>query len=175
MTTKLFERLVTKFSIKVNDLAKYLDISKATIYNYRNLEKFDDIPKDKQIKILYLFGKETENDLELLLDESDQGILAQYVNRISSILKDSINEKKDAIASIEELTERVRELTAENAELQRQTVALKKFDGLDEFTKAVLLDKIASITEKATSSEMKEFIDYLDIFAAYRKATKENK
>ena len=109
MTTKLFERLVTKFSIKVNDLAKYLDISKATIYNYRNLEKFDDIPKDKQIKILYLFGKETENDLELLLDESDKGILAQYVNRISSILKDSINEKKDAIASIEELTERVDE------------------------------------------------------------------
>ena len=35
MTTKLFERLVTKFSIKVNDLAKYLEISKATIYNYR--------------------------------------------------------------------------------------------------------------------------------------------
>ena len=34
MTTKLFERLVTKFSIKVNDLAKYLEISKATIYNY---------------------------------------------------------------------------------------------------------------------------------------------
>ena len=43
MTTKLFERLVTKFSIKVNDLAKYLEISKATIYNYRNLDDFGDI------------------------------------------------------------------------------------------------------------------------------------
>ena len=31
MTTKLFERLVTKFSIKVADLIKYLEISKATI------------------------------------------------------------------------------------------------------------------------------------------------
>ena len=40
MTTKLFERLVTKFSIKVTDLIKYLEISKATIYNYRNLETF---------------------------------------------------------------------------------------------------------------------------------------
>ena len=38
MYTKLFERLVTKFSIKVTDLIKYLEISKATIYNYRNKE-----------------------------------------------------------------------------------------------------------------------------------------
>ena len=172
MTTKLFERLVTKFSIKVNDLAKYLEISKATIYNYRNLENFADIPKDKQIKILYLFGKENEAELELLLDESDQEILAQYINRISSILKDSINGKKDSIASIEELTERVRELSVENAELQRQTVSLQKFNNLDEFTKAVLFDKIASITADASPSEMKEFLDYLDIFEKYRKATK---
>ena len=172
MTTKLFERLVTKFSIKVNDLAKYLEISKATIYNYRNLENFADIPKDKQIKILYLFGKENETELELLLDESDQEILAQYVNRISSILKDSINGKKDSIASIEELTEKVRELSVENAELQRQTASLSKFSNLDEFTKAILFDKIASITTDASPSEMKEFIDYLDIFEKYRKATK---
>ena len=54
MHTKLFERLVTKFSIKVTDLIKYLEISKATIYNYRNLENFSDIPKDKQYKIFYL-------------------------------------------------------------------------------------------------------------------------
>ena len=55
MTTKLFERLVTKFSIKVTDLIKYLEISKATIYNYRNLENFSDIPKDKQYKNLLSF------------------------------------------------------------------------------------------------------------------------
>src|SRR5574344_1323875 len=104
MTTKLFERLVTKFSIKVNDLAKYLEISKATIYNYRNLENFSDIPSDKQYKIFYLFCKETKEELELVLDESDNDILAQYVNRISSILKGSIQDKKESIASIESLT-----------------------------------------------------------------------
>ena len=76
MYTKLFERLVTKFSIKVTDLIKYLEISKATIYNYRNLEKFSDIPKDKQLKIFYLFGKESEQELELVLDEADPDILA---------------------------------------------------------------------------------------------------
>lgn len=172
MTTKLFERLVTKFSIRVNDLAKYLDISKATIYNYRNLEKFADIPKDKQIKILYLFGKENETELELLLDESDQEMLAQYVNRISSILKDSVSGKRDSIASVEELSERVRNLSAEIVELQRQTVSLGKLRNLDEFTRAVLLDKIASITADASSSEIKEFLDYLDIFEKYRMTTR---
>ena len=90
MTTKLFERLVTKFSIKVNDLAKYLEISKATIYNYRNLDNFSDIPNDKQMKIFYLFGKESADELQLVLDESDSDLLAQYINRISSILNCSI-------------------------------------------------------------------------------------
>lgn len=169
MTTKLFEKLVTKFSIKVNDLVKYLEISKATIYNYRNLERFEDIPKDKQIKILYLFGKENEGELELLLDESDQAILAQYVNRISSILRDSANGKADTIASIEELTARVHKLETENAELRRQAALLNKFSGMDEFTKTVLFDEIAAITANTTSSEMREFLDYLDIFEKYKR------
>ena len=93
MYTKLFERLVTKFSIRVTDLIKYLEISKATIYNYRNLEKFSDIPKDKQLKIFYLFGKESEQELELVLDEADPDMLAGYLSRISSILKGSYNNK----------------------------------------------------------------------------------
>lgn len=168
MTTKLFERLVTKFSIKVSDLIKYLDISKATIYNYRNLEKFSDIPKDKQIKILYLFGKETEDELELVLDESDADILAQYVNRISSILKDSVQEKKESLASIEQLTNEVDRLSKENAVLQREVSLVQCLNGLDDFTKTILLDKIARITEKSSPAELKEFIDYLDIFEKYR-------
>ena len=40
MTTKLFERLVTKFSIKVNDLAKYLEISKAGRKRKKNLNLY---------------------------------------------------------------------------------------------------------------------------------------
>lgn len=168
MTTKLFERLVTKFSIKVNDLAKYLEISKATIYNYRNLEKFSDIPSDKQYKIFYLFGKETEEELELVLDESDNDMLAKYVNRISSILKGSVQENAGTIASIEELTATVDRLKQENAVLQRQLVYLQKFSGMDEFTKSVVLDKVASIVNGISNVEIKEFIDYLNIFEIYK-------
>lgn len=168
MKTKLFERLVTKFSIKVNDLAKYLEISKATIYNYRNLEKFSDIPSDKQYKIFYLFGKETEDELELILDESDKNTLAKYVNRISSILKGSVQESAVSIASVEELTNTVERLKQENAALQRQLVCLQKFGGMDEFTKSVVLDKVASIVNGISSVEIKEFIDYLNIFEIYK-------
>lgn len=168
MTTKLFERLVTKFSIKVTDLIKYLEISKATIYNYRNLDKFSDIPKDKQLKILYLFGKESEEELELVLDESDAEMLNKYLNRISSILADSINGKKEEIASFEELMTQNERLLKENASLQRQLSVMQKFSDIDEFTKAVLFDKISEIVVGASAAEMKEFIDYLDIFSKYR-------
>lgn len=167
MTTKLFERLVTKFSIKVNDLAKYLEISKATIYNYRNLENFSDIPSDKQYKIFYLFGKETKEELELVLDESDNDILAQYVNRISSILKGSIQDKKESIASIESLTAEVDSLTQENIALRRQLLAFQKFDGLDEFTRTVLLDKVAKIVDGASTADIYQFVEYLEIFEKY--------
>ena len=172
MTTKLFERLVTKFSIKVADLIKYLEISKATIYNYRNLENFSDIPKDKQYKIFYLFGKETEEELVLVLDESDPDILAKYVNRISSILKGSMQEKKEALASIEELEATNERLVKEVAALQRQLQMVQGLNDIDEFTRTVLLDKVATITKGATFAEIKEFIDYLEIFDKYRQAMK---
>lgn len=170
MYTKLFERLVTKFSIKVTDLIKYLEISKATIYNYRNLGKFSDIPKDKQLKIFYLFGKESEQELELVLDEADPDILAGYLSRISSILKGSYNNKLQSLSSIEELTEQVERLTKENDSLKHQVLELDRFQGINDFTRSVLLDKVAAIVEGSSAAEIKEFIDYLEIFEKYRKS-----
>lgn len=172
MYTKLFERLVTKFSIKVTDLIKYLEISKATIYNYRNLEYFSDIPKDKQYKIFYLFGKDNEDELELVLDEADPDILAQYVNRISSILKDSIQSKKQALSSVEDLMNEVERLRVENETLKQQQLAGQALNSLDPFTKSVILDKVGAIINGASAAEIKEFLDYIDIFEKYRKFTK---
>ena len=167
--------MVTKFSIKVADLIKYLGISKATIYNYRNLERFSDIPKDKQYKIFYLFGKETEEELELVLDESDPDILAQYVNRISSILRESIQDKKQAIASVEDLTNTVEQLRRENTDLQHQVASMQALKGIDPLSRAVLLEKVANIANGATAAELKEFIDYLNIFEKYSKTTSTDK
>ena len=172
MTTKLLERLVTKFSIKVNDFAKYLGISKATVYNYRNLEKFADIPQEKRYKIMYLFGKQTEEELELLLDESDQEILARYVNRINGILEAAVRNDCNDISSVEGLTLQVEKLQKEILSLQSQLVIIKKLDGLDDFTKTILIDKIAGIVEGCSVAEIKEFMDYLEIFEKYKQATR---
>ena len=172
MYTKLFERLVTKFSIKVTDLIKYLGVSKATIYNYRNLEDFEDIPKDKQLKIFYLFGKETRQELEIVLDESDTDVLAGYLSRITSIMKGSYKSNLNALPSIEELSEQVARLTQENESLKVKATEIDKFQGVDEFTRSVLFDKISSIVVGSSAAEMKEFLDYLEIFAKYRKSEK---
>ncbi|MCF0217578.1 MAG: hypothetical protein HUJ42_00835 [Malacoplasma sp.] len=175
MTTKLFERLVTKFSIKVNDLAKYLEISKATIYNYRNLDNFSDIPNDKQMKIFYLFGRETVEELEMVLEESNSDLLAQYMNRISNILRESIQNKKDSIASLESLTNEVNELTQENILLKRQLTTLSKFDSVDEFIRTIILDKVASIIDGANAASVHQFLNYLDIYSAYADKNKSGK
>ena len=175
MTTKLFERLVSKFSIKVSDLVKYLEVSKATIYNYRNLDNFSDIPKDKQYKIFYLFGKESVAELELVLDEADNDVLAKYVNRISGILKGSAHDNAGALASVEELSATVERLKQENGALQRQLAGLQKLSGMDEFTRTLLLEKISSIINGLTNAEIKEFFDYLEIFAKYKMFTSEGK
>ena len=104
-----------------------------------------------------------------MLDESDPDILAKYVNRISSILKGSFQEQKESLASIEELEATNERLLQENVALQRQLAMLQGLRNIDEFTRSVLLDKVASITNGASTAEIKEFIDYLDIFEKYRK------
>ena len=108
----------------------------------------------------------------LVLDESDPDILAQYLNRISSILKGSIQEKKDSLSSVEELTNTVERLGKENAALQRQLSALQPLSSVDEFTRTVLLEKIAGVVNGASTAEVKEFIDYLSIFENYKQFTR---
>ena len=104
-----------------------------------------------------------------MLDESDPDILAKYVNRISSILKGSVQEQHESLASIEELEATNERLVKENAALHRQLATVQRLKDIDEFTLTVLLDKVAFIINGASAAEIKEFIDYLDIFEKYKK------
>lgn len=147
MQTKLLERLVTKFSIKVNDLAHYLEISKATIYNYRNLEEFSSIPNDKQYKIFFLFGKENEEELWLLLDENDKARLAEYSERISKILTEKAGSPKMHITS--------------------GAPEFSKLSTVDELSKKVILEKVYEILSKINNSDVRNLADYLDIYSLH--------
>ena len=108
----------------------------------------------------------------MVLDESDPDILAQYVNRISSILKGSIQDKKQSFSSVENLTNELERLQSENDALKQQLTAGQALNGLDPFTKSVILDKVGGIIDGMSPAEIKEFLDYIDIFDKYRKFTK---
>lgn len=111
-----------------------------------------------------------QSDIDAMGDDfekTDSDLLAQYINRISSILKDSVQDKKDSIASLESLTNSVNELTQENVSLKRQLIALSKFESVDEFTRTIILDKVANIIVGSNSASIHEFLNYLDIYSAY--------
>ena len=113
--------------------------------------------------------RQSEQELELVLDEADPDILAGYLSRISSILKGSYNNNLQSLSSVEELKVQVEKLTKENESLKKQVEELSKFHNLSEFTRVVLLDKVATIVTDNSPAEIKEFIDYLEIFEKYRK------
>jgi hypothetical protein len=167
--SKLFERLVTKFSIKVNDLARYLEVSKATIYNYRNFDAFDQIPNDKQYKIFYLFGKENVNELSRLLDENDKNVLVKYTERIDSIFQDKEEKASHDTIAIETLQKRLNEATAQLESCRNITAIAMKLEHLDDITKKVIIDKVSEITCEMNSLEIKNFLDYLQVYAVYSK------
>ena len=169
--SKLFERLVTKFSIKVNDLARYLEVSKATIYNYRNFDSFEQIPNDKQYKIFYLFGKETVNDLSRLLDENDKNVLVKYSERIDSIFQDKEEKASQDTVAIETLQKRLNEATAQLELSKNHSAIMSKLGHLDDITKKVIIDKISEITSDMNSLEIKNFLDYLHVYEVFSKNT----
>lgn len=169
--SKLFERLVTKFSIKVNDLARYLEVSKATIYNYRNFESFEQIPNDKQYKIFYLFGKETVNDLSRLLDENDKNVLVKYSERIDSIFQDKEEKASQDTVAIETLQKRLNEATAQLELSRNHSAIMMKLEHLDDISKKVIIDKISEITSDMSSLEIKNFLDYLHVYEVFSKNT----
>jgi len=169
--SKLFERLVTKFSIKVNDLARYLEVSKATIYNYRNFDSFDQIPNDKQYKIFYLFGKETVSELSRLLDENDKNVLVKYSERIDSIFQDKEEKASQDTVAIETLQKKLNEANAQLELSKNHSAIIMKLEHLDDITKKVIIDKISEITSDMNSLEIKNFLDYLHVYEVYSKNT----
>ena len=73
---------------------------------------------------------------------------------------------------MENLTNELERLQSENDALKQQLTAGQALNGLDPFTKSVILDKVGGIIVGMSPAEIKEFLDYIDIFDKYRKFTK---
>lgn len=67
----LITQMINESGLSKVKVAKYLGVSRQMLYNYLALDNFEDLPKDKQTKLLHLFDVEKEEDLKnITLNES---------------------------------------------------------------------------------------------------------
>lgn len=82
-------RIINESGLSKVSIAKYLGVSRQMLYNYLALEKFMELPKDKQTKLLSLFGVEKETDLVSIKVDDDYVKLLE--NRINVGITDTYN------------------------------------------------------------------------------------
>ena len=57
-------RIINESGISKVNVAKFLGVSRQMLYNYLALSSTDELPKDKQNKLLLLLGVENESELK---------------------------------------------------------------------------------------------------------------
>ena len=90
-------RIINDSNISKVSVAKFLGVSRQMLYNYLALDTMEDLPKDKQTKLLMLFGVEKEKDLEKIkVDEDYIGLLESRINEgiIDTFNKESVSDFK---------------------------------------------------------------------------------
>lgn len=88
-------------------LAEYLGVSRQMIYNYLNMEDFDEWPKDKKILIFKLLDINSVKDLEKIVVDADYILAVE--KRFGLVLSDH-RESKEGILSTEGMNKENKEL-----------------------------------------------------------------
>lgn len=74
-------RIIEEANISKVSVAKFLGVSRQMLYNYFNLESIEDIPAEKQNKLLLLFGVSKESELsKIKVDENYIQVLESHIN-----------------------------------------------------------------------------------------------
>ena len=90
-------RIINEASISKVSIAKYLGVSRQMLYNYLALDSISELPKDKQNKLLILFGVENEDELKKIkVDDNYISLLEARINEgiIDIFNKESISDLK---------------------------------------------------------------------------------
>lgn len=138
-------RIINEANISKVNVAKFLGVSRQMLYNYLALDKIDELPKDKQTKLLMLFGVEKESELsKIKVDDNYIATLEARINEgiIDSHNKESISDFKglskqeqqvltDIIATLKE------RLTSDNTDKEFNTLRylqmfIQNMDTMDE-------------------------------------------
>ena len=90
-------RIINEAGLSKVSIAKYLGVSRQMLYNYLALDSMGDLPKDKESKLLMLFGVETEKDLKgIVVDDNYIALLEARINDgiLDAFNKESISDLK---------------------------------------------------------------------------------
>ena len=84
-------RIINEANISKVNVAKFLGVSRQMLYNYMAIDKIEELPQDKQTKILMLFG--VENEKELAKIKVDENYIKTLEARINEGIIDSNNKE----------------------------------------------------------------------------------
>ena len=93
---KEVNRIINESGISKVKIAKYLGVSRQMLYNYLSLKSFNDLPKEKQNKLLSLFKVSDSNELASV--KVDDAFIEGLENDINAVMLGSIN--KESIANL---------------------------------------------------------------------------
>lgn len=77
-------RIIEQANISKVNVAKFLGVSRQMLYNYLNLDSIEDLPTDKQNKMLMLFGVKKESELAKIK------VNEEYIESLESRISDGI-------------------------------------------------------------------------------------
>ncbi len=161
MENCLLAEVLDKMSLRVGDLADYLDVSRTTVYNYRTTD-FCRLPAGKRYKLLELFQCKTEEELKELLDSNDSARLVKSLD----VAEARMREKKGG--------QRADSADESRAAKTRADRLLEYFETTDSLTLRLLIETLARITKGMSGGEIKRFLEYMEIYEKYRAYSSES-
>ena len=120
-------RIVNESGLSKVKIAKYIGVSRQMLYNYLALKDFTDLPKEKQNKLLNLFGVENKEELKNI--KVDEEFISNVENKINVAMLGAIN--KDSLADLKGLNKKEQEILTDIFNLLKEKLIDKQDNAYD--------------------------------------------
>lgn len=146
-------RIINEANISKVSIAKFLGVSRQMLYNYLALEKIEDLPKDKQNKLLMLFGVDSEGDLKNI--KVNDTYIELLESRINDGIIDSTN--RESISDLRGLNKKEQTVLADIITLLKE----KLLNDEDEISYHTLRYLLMFLQNMEQIEELKYFLAYM--------------
>ena len=120
-------RIVNESGLSKVKIAKYIGVSRQMLYNYLALKDFTDLTKEKQNKLLNLFGVENKEELKNI--KVDEEFISNVENKINVAMLGAIN--KDSLADLKGLNKKEQEILTDIFNLLKEKLIDKQDNAYD--------------------------------------------